>query len=470
MDAAHVQDHRLGRALAALWTAGLDRLYGVVRSRAIVRDALDLGRRHTDATSLKRDGASERHDDEAGPLVTCGDRRDHRPDLTPRLWGRTVTADGVPVWGHSTDGHQRDRTAQRFPRTPRRQHLPALGAPLVVADRQVVAGETRALAAAPRCRWVTLVPQPVGLRQAWVAAPELRALPLRWERPGRRQGETDHDRGASRVRPYRGQTASGAVQALPRRLLVVEAPPLAQARAPRRAAAQPTERRMLAERPQHGQRRTVAGEPEAPQAAMVCRRGLRLPSHPLTATVSAAWVSAQRTTRGRPPKEAPRPQGQVWRVTWPGQEATEAMSLWAQREGRLVRATTVLEVQPLSDAERRRAYTGQPAAELRCKGATKPAALAPICLEPPTRMAALGCLDLIALRVYTLVERQVRNSLAARRETLPDRPMPRQRPTARTVCHLRRHIAVVTLAWAGRHLRQVTTLHAPQLHVIDLLG
>jgi hypothetical protein len=39
-------------------------------------------------------------------------------------------------------------------------------------------------------------------------------------------------------------------------------------------------------------------------------------------------------------------------------------------------------------------------------------------------MAALGYVYLIALLLYTLVERQVRNRLAARGETLPDRPAP----------------------------------------------
>jgi hypothetical protein len=35
MDAAHFHDNRLGRALDALWTTGLDRVYGAVISRAI---------------------------------------------------------------------------------------------------------------------------------------------------------------------------------------------------------------------------------------------------------------------------------------------------------------------------------------------------------------------------------------------------------------------------------------------------
>jgi hypothetical protein len=49
-----------------------------------------------------------------------------------------------------------------------------------------------ALAAEHRCRWVTLVPQTVALRQAVVDSPELRTLPLLWTQSGRRQGEQEH--------------------------------------------------------------------------------------------------------------------------------------------------------------------------------------------------------------------------------------------------------------------------------------
>jgi transposase len=155
MDATHVQDHRVGRALDALWGGGLDRIYGAVMSQAIQRDALDLARLHTDATSLQLYGAYERDDDAEGPLVTFGDSRDHRPDLKPLLFGLTVTAEGLSVWGHVTDGHQRDSTAPRFHLTQRRQHLPDLGEPLLVADSKCFAGDTIALAAAHQLRFVT---------------------------------------------------------------------------------------------------------------------------------------------------------------------------------------------------------------------------------------------------------------------------------------------------------------------------
>lgn len=470
VNALHFHDNRLGRALDALWEAGLDRSYGAVISRAIHCYALDLARLHTDATSLKLYGAYERDAETEGPLITYGYSRDHRPDLKQLLFGLTVTAEGIPVWGHVTDGNQSDSTEHRFHITQLRQHLPDLGEPLLVADSKFFAGETIALAAAHRFRFVTLVPQTVRLRQEVVEASDLASLPLLWEQPGRRKGEREAYHGASVVHLYRWQTAAGEVQELPLRFLVVESTQLAKAKAPRLAAAQQAEQAMLADLGQQWQRRTFACEADAHQAATLCLRERRLHYHHLTYTVSPEWVLAKRATRGRPPKEAPRPQRQVWRVTWQVHEATEAITTQAQRECRFVLATNVLDAQELTDAELLRAYKGQPAAELSFKWAKNPAAMAPIFLETPTRIAALGCVYVIALLVYTLVERHVRNALAERGETLPARPAPSQRPTARTVFYLMRNLAVVTLAWAGQSHRQVTTLTVHQLLVLRLLG
>jgi transposase len=110
MATAHFHDNRLGLALDALWTAGLDRGYGAVISQAIRQYALALTRLHTSATSLKVYRTYARDEHEEGPLVTYGYSRDHRPDLKQLLFGLTATAEGVPVWGHITDGNQSDNT------------------------------------------------------------------------------------------------------------------------------------------------------------------------------------------------------------------------------------------------------------------------------------------------------------------------------------------------------------------------
>jgi hypothetical protein len=469
-DAAHVHDNRLGRALDARWTTGRDRLDGAVIGRAIQPSALELARLHTATPRLKGYGADAPAAEAQGPLVPVGWRRAHRPDLTPRRCGLTVTAAGIPVWGHGTAGHRRASPEPRFPSTPLRQPLPGLGAPVLVAARKCCAGETTALATAHRFRVVTLVPQTVSLRREWGEAPERGGLPRLWERPGRRQGECAADHGTATVRPYRGKTAAGARHEWPVRFLVVESPHLAKVNAPRVTAAQQAAQGLLTTLRPPWQRRTVACEAEARQAATLCGRALAVPAHQLTYPGDAEGVPAQRTTRGRPPTEAPRPQRQVWPVAWHGQEATAALLAQAQRERRFGLATHVLAPPHRSAADLRRADQGQPAVERSVTWAHNAAAIAPLCLETPTRSAALGCVSLLALRVDPLVERPVRQRLTARRDTWPDRPAPSQRPTARTVCQRRRHLAVVTLGWSGRSPRQVTPLGPAPLQVSSRLG
>jgi hypothetical protein len=211
-----------------------------------------------------------------------------------------------------------------------------------------------ALATEHRCRFVTLVPQTVSLRQEVVDAPGREVLPLWWERPGRRKGECASYQGTAVVRPYHWKTAAGERQEWPWRVLVVESTPRAKATAPRLTAAQQAAWAMLTALQQQWQRRTFACEADARQAATLHVRELAWPDHHLTDTGDAEWVPAKRATRGRPFKDALRPQRQVWRVSWQVQEATAAIVAQAPRERRFVLATNVLETQHLSDADWKR--------------------------------------------------------------------------------------------------------------------
>jgi hypothetical protein len=181
----------------------------------------------------------------------------------------------------------------------------------------------------------------------------------------------------------------------------------------------------------------------------------------VVAATPLATAKAPRLAAAPPPAQAPRAA-----LDQPGQRRWFAGEAEAPHAATLCRrelATHGLDGPPRSDAERWRASKGQPAAARRCMWAKHPAVLAPSFVETPTRMAAVGGGDVSALLGSTRVERHVRNAPAARGETLPERPAPHPRPPARPM-------AVVTRLWAGPRRRPMTTLHAPQHHVIGLLG
>jgi transposase len=178
----------LGHFLDDLWDAGLDRLYGAVIGQAIRKYLIDLSRLHTDTTSLKVYGDYD--GEEEGPLITYGYSKDHRPDLKQLLFGLTVGDDGgVPIWGHITDGNRSDSKEHQFHLTHLRRHLPDLKQTLLVTDSKFFAGETLLAAREEQIPFVTLVPQTVGLCRKLSKGISSEALPVLWERPGRRKGE-----------------------------------------------------------------------------------------------------------------------------------------------------------------------------------------------------------------------------------------------------------------------------------------
>ena len=79
-----------------------------------------------------------------------------------------------------------------------------------------------------------------------------------------------------------------------------------------------------------------------------------------------------------------------------------------------------------------------------------PAALAPVWLEKPARIAALAMRTVVGLLVSSLIQRQVRLSLRPHDQQLPGNKGPTALPTAAVVVALCAQVALVQL-WLGDH-------------------
>jgi transposase len=103
INAALLNDDRIGRALDAI-APELDHIVGSVGAHAISVFGLDTSRLHWDMTSISLYGAYDQLDDEhAAPKF--GHPKDRRPDLKQIQAGLAVTGDGgVPVFHRAYDG------------------------------------------------------------------------------------------------------------------------------------------------------------------------------------------------------------------------------------------------------------------------------------------------------------------------------------------------------------------------------
>jgi hypothetical protein len=129
--------------------------------------------------------------------------------------------------------------------------------------------------------------------------------------------------------------------------------------------------------------------------------------------------------------------------------------------GWLVLATTVDE-QTCSDAEIIKAYRDQTTTvEPGFRWIKNPAAISPVWLEKPERIAALAMLTVVGLLVYGVIQRQVRQYLQLHHESIPGNKGETATPTAAVVFE---SFAPVTLVQVSLDEEAVCQVHGWQRH------
>jgi transposase len=310
----------------------------------------------------------------------------------------------------------------------------------IVADSKAYCKRTLGLCLAQGVGLITLVPRTCAVRQeveAWGQQQE--ALPLLLEKPGRTRQEAPRRwHGASVVRQVEVEDAEGHLDVAEIRFLVVHSSQLAHQAAEAYAAAQAKEAEPLAAHIQHVEARWFACAADAEAAIAEYegrgqgRRG-RKPRpwryHDLHYQVEAVSVPQKRTRRGRPPKaEAPQVESR-YRL----RVHSQALVPSEDTHGWTVLATTV-GPEGCTDTELLQAYQEQHiTVEPGFRWIKNPAAISPVWLEKPARIAALAMLTVVGLLVYAVIQRQVRLYLRDHAQQIPGNKGPTAAPTATVV-------------------------------------
>src|SRR5262245_55664153 len=432
--------------LEALLAAQLNRVFGAIALNALEVYALSTPWLHQDTTTLTLYGAYE---EEARPVPglvpprpAYGHSKDGRDDLKQVLLSLGVNSEGLPLRLGVRDGNTSDSTE-----TPVAiEECVALGLEGVrgiVADSKAYCKRTLGLCLEQRVGLITLVPRTCTVRQeveAWGQAQD--SLPLLLEKPGRTRQEPPRQwHGQSVVRRVPVEYADGRLDVAEIRFLVVHSSQLAHQAAAAYAAAQAKEAAHVAAHVQHVEARWFACATDAEAAIAEYdgrgqgRRG-RKPwpwrYHALHYQVEAVRVPQKRTRRGRPPKsEVPQVEVRYRLVVHP-----EALVPSEDAHGWTVLATTV-RPEGCTDAELLQAYQEQHiTVESGFRWIKNPAAISPVWLEKPARIAALAMLTVVGLLVYALIQRQVRLYLCEHDQQIPGNKGPTASPTSAVVCTL----------------------------------
>jgi transposase len=453
---ASLHDYRLGQILDALFAVNLNRVFGAIALNALEVYALSTPWLHQDTTTITLYGAYEEEarpgTGPVPPRPAYGHSKDGHDDLKQVLLSLGVSSDGLPLRMGLRDGNTSDSIE-----TPVAiEECLALGLDGVrgiVADSKAYCKRTLGLCLERGVGLITLVPRTCAVRQeveAW--GQQHGALPLLLEKPGRtRQEPPRRWHGQSVIRRVPVEYADGRLDVADIRFLVVHSSQLAHQAAAAYAAAQAKEAERVAEHVQHVAARWFACAADAEAAIAEYdgrgqgRRG-RKPRpwryHVLHYQVEAVSVPQKRTRRGRPPKsEAPQVEVRYRLVIHP-----EALVPSEDAHGWTVLATTV-GPEGCTDAELLQAYQEQHiTVEPGFRWIKNPAAISPVWLEKPERIAALAMLTVVGLLVYAVIQRQVRLYLREHDQQVPGNKGLTATPTAAVVFALFTPVTLVHFA------------------------
>jgi transposase len=259
------------------------------------------------------------------------------------------------------------------------------------------------------------------------------------------------------------------------RFLVVHSSQLAQQHTQTYASAQAQEAEALTAHVQRVHARWFACQADAAAAITEYehqepgRRGRRphlWRYHTVRYRVTAATRRRRRPQRGRPAKTDPPPLEAGYRLV----VDVEALANPEEAHGWMVLATTV-PAEVCSDPDILQAYQDQNATvEPGFRWIKNPAAIAPVWLEKPERMAALAILTVVGLLVYSSIQRQIRLSLHMHNRQIPGNKGLTATPTAAVVLTLFAQVALIQLVIDDQEVEQSYGVQPHHLLLCDALG
>ena len=469
-EAGLLNDDRVGRCLRRLFDADRASLMTELVLQAVERFGIDVSQLHNDSTSITfsgfyRGATGAPRGGKPTAAITWGHNKDYRPDLKQLVWVLTVSADGaVPIAYRVEPGNTNDDTT----------HIGTwnglvslLGRTdfLYVADCKLATREAMDHIATKGGRFVTVLPRSrredkAFRAQAGVEAPEFVELS---RRPGRRIGDPPE--------VYSGLEAGVSDDGY--RLVWIRSSTKtaldAKARADRigRTVQRLTDLNERLAGPKSRLKTKVAVE-EAVAAI-------------LDDTGAGRWLTTEVTDRaeehfrqehrGRPGAETRyrKVVRHFFGVSWSIRE--DQILADAASDGCFPLITNDRSMTP---AELLAAYKYQPNLERRHAQLKGTQLVAPVFLKDSVRIEGLLCCHFIALLVQALIEREVRQAMAAQKTpTIPLYPEDRAcgSPSAARVLEIFNGVARHRLLSNGE-LVQVfePTLTPLQLEVLDLLG
>jgi len=452
--AADFNDDTLGRALDEVQQAGVTELFARVATSAVEVFGIETNYVHLDTSTFSLHGtyeseAAKRSVERMGAVeIRHGYSKQQRPDLKQVVVSLiTNQASALPLWLEVLDGNSSDKESFRESVQAYIRQLEDGPPPWFIMDS---AGYTKTnLSTWQKIPWVVRVPETIAEAKKVIRAVPTecmeevgngyRILPL---------GNLYADIRQRWLLVYSQQAYDRESKGLDRRVI--------------RA-------REEAEKKWRTLRRTTFSCSSDAQAAL-CQLNESLPWHSLQAQVT----SIKKYDRpGRPAKDAV---AQIvgWQLT--GQLVTNDQKIAEERQwlGRFIVASNILDEEQLPNRSLLECYKEQSSSvERGFRFLKDPMFFADrLFLKSPARIMAMIMVMGLALLIYALAERQLRQQLALCNETIPNQKgKPTQTPTMRRIVQMFEGIDLLTIRLDDQVIeRRVLNLTPVREKIIRLFG
>jgi len=448
VDAEMFNRFKLGRTLDEVNIYGCDLFFSEIALAVCQHEAIDHRFSHLDTTSFSLSGAYVPESDTQAIAITHGYSKDHRPDLKQAVLELMVSQDGgVPLASKSWDGNASDSQIfhdraeallATFKASPTPRYL--------IADSKLYSEDNAAQL--KQLGFITRIPATLKLVSQVISQALRRAT---W------QSVDD---------ATRYQRLDLCHYGMAQRWLIVSSEAARQRAEKSVSKAQQRELASVEKQLFHLQAKRFE-TPESAQAALN--------------TLAGAWCYHQVATtkltehkryagKGRPSAQRS-VQATLWQMQANVCPDAEAIHRQQQHKGCFVLGTNI-EASHLSDEEVLAAYKAPSHVDGGFRFLKDPLFfVSSLFVKKPSRIQGLLVVMTLALLVYSVAQRRLRQALKRQKESLPNQiNQPTQRPTLRWVFQLLEGIHRVQVSVQGQIHDLIEGLNKVQIKILQLFG
>ena len=421
--ADHFNRFKLGRSLDKVFDYGCDTLFSELSLAACQQEGVDRRFRHVDTTTFSLHGDYVPESDEQAILITPGYSKDHRPDLKQAVLELMTAQDGgVPLVSQSWDGNASDNAIFQERANALIDEFKASPTPaFMVADSKLYTeANARFLAQLP---FLTRIPESLQvarqvIEQAW-----------------------DWNHWEKLDANYRFQRIDLGHYGIEQRWLVFTSQTGWEQAEQAVTKAQAKEREALDKQLYHLHAQRFSSEKEA--HVQLDRLARKWNYHRVDQTTATSHIHYAR--KGRPTPDTP-----IKSIDWQLQVTVapdpDKRRAHQQRKASFVLGTSI-PAEEVKDEELLSNYKGQGTAERGFRFLKEPVFFtSSLFVKKACRIQGLLMVMTLALLIYSLAQRRVRQELAQQEETLPNQiGLPTATPTLRWIFQLLEGINVVTV-------------------------